>query len=603
MCADFTASYVGGPQGSPIQPQQAVVDDSLAVGLSSFANILNSGSSALMDYTKQAQANAKEQAALQLQATQDQAVANFSQEQLKLADAVEMGDLSSSEARMRMRANLTRYIADNPAIAVDLGKAHTSVVKTSGLGQSVYEGTEAEKQQSALEAKAVEAGWVRPDMPAEQKAEAAYAYVQFQRNLEMMEAESKQIALQSAKVGLTTAGIQQESARLTLQEKQATQRSRAALGGLANNYQVKLGNDLEAIRQAKERGEIDALQANMMIDNAMLAVTQLSSQIGAEAGSEYISNMTAPMRAMADNYKRYTSGEIQLNDLNARNETQIALQVNNALGDPKMARLAALNKVLSNAGPVAVGEISTAAQGFLEGNIGLDTKPADVLPDYKEGKDGLKTYTNILSDAMRKLNQGTALDPEQTTEQVNANITNILRGIEVYGPTVSSPTEYNGVMDFLSSPEFGKYITKQGGLPDSAAAFKAAQTLEFEYSNVVLPLIKQEYERTKAGGEATMSYYGRTEVPGMKNQKATPALIKPQFLGSGVTFVADPSAKDSFTRNRVKELNNKVSPVLNRLIRTTAHLEGTTNYQSVFKERFANIFEEAEAQANEEGNN
>lgn len=586
--ADFTTSYVGGPQSSAITPQEPVTDNSNLVGLELLGNIASGVGNFASDFADRKREENKQAALAAIQANNDQAISSFAQGQLRLAEATETGDISSTEARSRMRANLTRAIADNPALAVDLGKAHTALVKTTGLGQAVYEGTEQEKQQSNLETKAIEAGWVRPDQSDGEKAAAADAYVQFQRSIEMMEYESKKVGLQSAKIGLTTAGIQQQSAKLTLAEKQRKQVSQVAVGQASSAYQVRLSNELEAIRKQKEAGTIDATQAVMMADQAYLAVDTITRQIGSQAGSEYISNMVAPMKMQLDNYKTYLSGDIALKDLNSLNDTTVAMQTHNMLGSPTAARLVATSKLFPNSDVITMSQANDEVLKFVQGGQDTKTKPADVLPDYEEGKQGLKTYLGMMSSTMGKINSKSAVDQDQAIEEVNNNLVNILKGIDVYGPTVSNPADYNGVIDFLSSPETGKFITKQGGFTDESAAYKAGQALEFEYNNIVLPLIKQEYQKSNI----TISSAG--------DVSPTAGLITPQFIGSGISFMVPPGAKDSFTRSKAKELNEKVAPILNRIIRTSAHLSNTMDYKSVYEARFADLFSE-EVKADDAG--
>lgn len=594
MCADFTQSYVGGEQASPIRPLQPVTDNSSLIGLGLLEGLAGGVGNVVEKIGKQKE---KERLAL-LQQQQDQAVSTFVRGQLSLADAVDTGGMSSLEARTRMRANLSRAIADNPALAVDLGKAHTATIKSTGLGQAVYEGTEAEKQQVNIETEAVEAGWVRPNQSPQDKEKAAYAYQDFKRSMELMgfeqkklQLESSRVGLQRERIGLTTAGIQQQNARLALAEKQNKLNAQNALGKASNAYIVKLQGDLEAIRQAKEDGSIDATQAAMATDQAFLVVDQLTRQVGAQAGSDYVNNLTAPMRQMVENYKGYMTGQIKLDDLKTRTDTNVAMQTLNLSNNPQSAKLIAASKLFPNSDVISLTQSNDVVMNFIGGGQDVNTKPADVLPDYQEGKDGLNTYLNMMQQTMGKVNAGTAVDPEGTKQDVDNNLTNILRSIDVYGASTSNASDYNGVMDFLSKTEVGRYITTQGGLPDTVAANKAAQAIEYQYANVVLPLIKQEYEKSKTGGQASMSYYGRTEVPGVKGQQATKDLITPQFIGSGVVFNVKPGDTSTFTRAKAKELNDKVAPVLNRLIRVSAHLSGTTDYKSVYEQNYSQLFE------------
>lgn len=592
--ADFTVSYVGGPQGSPITPEspvQGVTNEAV------FETIAGIGG----NFAENLIAHRKERAKLAIQARGDQALSSFAQQQLALTDAVEMGDLSSAEARMRMRANLTRAIADNPGLTFDFGKVQNSIIETSGLGKSITEGTEEEQQQTRIENAAIDAGWVRPDQAGEDKAIAAAAYQDFQRSIELMGFEQKKVALQAAKTDLVTSGIQQQTARLALAQKQQKINSQAAVGQASNAYMVKLGNDLEAIRQAKERNEIDATQAAIMADNAYLAVDQVSRQVGAQAGAEYVNNVVSPMKMMLENYKGYMTGNINLTDLETRNQTNVAMQTNLLVANPEAARLVATSKLFPNSDVVTLTETNDLVMNFIKGGQDLKTKPADVLPDYQEGKQALNTYLGMMTQTMGKINNKTAVDADVTKQDVNNNLTNILRGIDVYGPTVSSAADYNGVMDFLSKPEVGRFITEQGGLPDEGAAFKAGQAIEFQYANEVLPLIREEWQRAKTGGSASIQYVGRTEVPRIVGQQPVGELIVPQFMGGGISFNVKPGVTDSFTRSKAKELNEKVAPVLNRLVRVSAHLQGNRDYKAVYENLYSNLFVEEGVDEGQDG--
>jgi hypothetical protein len=193
------------------------------------------------------------------------------------------------------------------------------------------------------------------------------------------------------------------------------------------------------------------------------------------------------------------------------------------------------------------------------------------------------------------VNAGTAIDQETAINEVNSNIVNVLRGIEVYGPSATSLGDYAPVLDFLSDAAVGKFIVKQGGFTDAASANKAGQVLEQNYASQVLPLVKEEFEKTMAGGAVNIRSYGRTEVPTVEGQKPTSELVKVKFSGSGISFVAaDPADNNSLTRNRIKELNAKVQPVMNKLIRASAHLSGTTDYKAIYDANYASIFEKEE---------
>jgi hypothetical protein len=67
------------------------------------------------------------------------------------------------------------------------------------------------------------------------------------------------------------------------------------------------------------------------------------------------------------------------------------------------------------------------------------------------------------------------------------------------------------------------------------------------------------------------------------------ANIKPVFTGAGITFMAV-DGSDNATKSKAKDLNAKVAPVMNRLIRMGAHLDGNQNYREVYNNQYAAVF-------------
>lgn len=588
--ADFTTDIGSRPE-SAIRPLAPVMDRTAGLDAKQ-AQTLATGAAGIFDVLGVVNdKNAKEAA----QAASDRAIADFGQSQLSLAEAAETGAMSTKEVRSRMRANLQSAIADNPALAIDLGKTHTALIKSTGLGQVAYEGTSEEKLQADLENTVVKNGWVAADAPQHEKDAAVTAYSRFQKSVDMMTFEQKQLSLESSRIGLSTAQTQRQTAQLQLQEQGQKRQSQLAVGQLANNYMVKLNNTLEDIRRKKDAGQINALDAVMLADRAFIEVDQVTRQVGAQAGGDYVSNVTAPMKQMVSDYKGYMDGKIVLQDLNTRRDTTIAIQGNLALGDPELARVAGVSTIIKNGDALLQANAQAAVARYFEVNADETTKPADIMPDYAQGKDEVGTYLGLVKNTISKVNAGTAIEQDTAIKEINSNLVNVLRGIDVYGPSATSLGDYAPVLDFLADASVGKYIVKQGGFSDAATANKAGQVLEQNYANQVLPLVREEFEKTMAGGSVSIKSYGRTEVPTVEGQKPTSELVKVRFSGSGISFVpADPADNNALTRNRIKELNAKVQPVVNKLIRVSAHLSGTTDYKAIYDANYASIFEKEE---------
>lgn len=581
--ADFTTSYIGGPPGSPVSPQQPVVDQSGLVGLNILGGLVEGLSSAAVNIGQQRQEVQKAEQAQAAAMAEGEVMTAFSREQLKLVDAVESGQMSSSEARMRMRANLQQFGANNPTLQIDLAKAHTSVIKSTGLGDVVYEGTEQEKNQRTLEASAQAEGWIKPDDGPSQRAAGADAYSRWLEAQRILKDEKQRLELQQARVSLSTAGINQRSAALNLQRQQAAVQSQRGIGMASQALTEKVAGDMEQIRRAQEAGIMTREQAAMAINQKYLEVSQFVSTNFADAGADYLNGQLTGVKMLHDNYSKYVSGAVKAEALKNDNDIAMGIAAQTALGVPSIARLAGFSKVLPNSSAILSNQIGAEAAKYLTVNSNVETKPSDPFPDYEEDKVGRDQYFGMMRDAIGKVNTGnTQGDPKEVADDVMNNFTNIMRGIEVYSPTAQTK-DYAPVVDFISDPNVGKFVTAQGGWADVNAANRAANTVKFVYDNELVPMIKKEWENFKvAGGVGTGKFDPMGVEINRPEQKAS-ELIQPVFRGSGVAFDVKPGVTDAVTRRYAKKLNEDVAGLLNKMIRSQAHLEGHTDYKSVYE--------------------
>lgn len=596
--ADFSTN-VGGPAGPAPQPLQPVQDKSGIVALNAISDIggklLSVGAAAIQKNQQQA-----EQAAL------NTLVGGFAQKQLSIASAVETGEFSSQEGRMRMRANFTEAIANNPGLVDVLAKTQKEIVSTAGLGSVVVEGTEQEQLTRELTKTAVNAGWVKANATPEEAAAGVEAYRQFNKHQDDLKAQQAELSLESAQIGLTrskiglqtdriqqvTAGYAQQSARMGLAEKVQQQRSQMAVGGIADAYYYKLSTELDDIRQRKASGQLTEQEAVLEADKAYSMVQQTINQTGRNAGSDYVNNVAAPLKGLYENSKQFLTGEIDQKVLDTQNAVTLGKVKQNLLGDPEVAKITAISQLFGPSTLALQGEITNNVVRVLGKNSdpSPDTKPHDVLPDTPEAKRENKVALSVVQANMRDIDSVQPGVKAQTVEQLNAQVTNVLRSIDVHSVTVSNPAEYNDVTDFLASPEFGKFTTKGGGVYE-AAAQNASTILQSQYIDKVAPLIQQQYQSALIPVRNSSVYAPGPGPTSDAPTSATPATsaIKPFFSGGGVVFRADPSASTA-TKNKVNELNKSVSPIVNKLIRMQAHLAGNTNYKASYDASFQTLF-------------
>ncbi|MNF24056.1 hypothetical protein D3C84_46440 [compost metagenome] len=546
------------------------------------------------------------------QAQEEQAALNtlvggFAQKQLNIASAVETGELSSQEGRMRMRANYTEAISNNPSLVDVLAKTQKEIVTTAGLGSVVVEGTEQEQMQRELTKTAVNAGWVKANATPDEAAQGVEAYRRFKRHEEEINALQNQlsydtaqinnsrakIGLQTDKIQQVTAGYAQQSARIGLAEKVQQQQSQVAVGGMADAYYWKLNSELEDIKQRKKSNQLTEQEAIQLADQAYSRVQQTVNMAGRNAGSDYVSNVVAPMKGLYDNSKQFLTGKIDEEVLNTKNAVTIGLAKQNLLGDPEVAKITAVSQLFGPSTLALQGEITNSVVRILGKNSDPrpETKPHDVLPDTPDGKRDNKVALAVVKANMGGLNAVEPDKKEATTQDINAQVTNILRSIDVHSVSVNNPSEYNDVTDFLASPEFGKFTTQGGGIYEAAAA-NANTILQSQYVDKVSPLIQQQYQQALIPQRSSNVYQAATgpvNDTGTTSAVSATAAIKPFFSGGGVVFRADPSASTS-VKNKVNELNKTVSPIVNKLIRMDAHLGGDTNYKASYDRNFQTIF-------------
>lgn len=595
--ADFSTN-VGSSSGSAPQPLQPVQDRSSLIALNAASDIggklLSVGAAAIQKNQAQEQ-----------QTALNTLVSGFAQKQLNIASSVETGDISSQEGRMRMRANYTDAIANNPGLVDVLAKTQKEIVSTAGLGSVVVEGTEQEQMQRELTKTAVNAGWVKANASSEEAAQGVAAYTQFKRHQEEINALQNQLSLDTAQIGLArakiglqtdkiqqvTAGYAQQSARMGLDERINQKRSQAASGGIADAYYWKLNAELEDIKARKAANQITPQEAVQLADQAFSTVQQTVNMAGKDAGGAYVNDLIAPMKGLYENSKQFLTGEIDQKVLETQNAVTLAKSKQNLYGDPDIVKLTSLTQMLGPSTLALQGEITDTVIKVLGKNAdpSPDTKPHDVLPDRPEDKRTNATYLSTVKATMSGLDAVPADKQAATVEELNANVTNILKSIDVHSLSVNNPSEYNQVTDFLASPEYGRFAVKGGGIHEAAAA-NANTILQSQYVDKVSPLIRQEYELAqvdKVSLAQSLSAGRNGRVP-IETQSAA-AVIKPYFSGGGVVFRADPGAS-TVVRNKVNELNKTVAPIVNKLVRMDAHLNGDTNYKSSYDRNFQAIF-------------
>lgn len=557
--AKFTSEGIGEAQGSPFSPIKPAVDQSSA-------GVMDALGKAVEYAGKHLNKKAKVEAM--------GVIDRFTEDQVLLADAVEQGTMTSSEARTRARKNFLRYSADNPGISDDLVTRHKQLLSEAGLAKVLSTGTEAEQQRIKMENKAMEDKFIRPGDNAEARAEGVANWTAYN-------AAAKK--LQAAQANVTYS-----SSSLALQENRKRVESQEALFNLSAAYTPKLNRDFADITNRVNSGEITREEAVAEVNVKWGEVTNISAQVGGRAGGTFLKNLTEPMEIAKDNTLAYLSGDMELKALQSDNEIAEAQAMQFWMSDPAMAKLAAGQKLLRNSDmltmfantqPVVLEHINRLTEA---------EEPEDVpnlLEGYSAGKTSVPTTLKILSSSMRDVLSGKA--PSGMEEQLDAAFEATLTSVDIYKDSVRNPKQFQNVVDHFASDVYGSYAVKKGGIASSQAV-KAKEALQAQYETEVIPVLKKEYEeKTKRRG--------RSQGGGKFTRTMATEIIKPAFNGSGMSFTVQPGIPKEdvdWARSVAKDLNSRVAPAVNKLVRMTAHLDANKNYRKVYEANYSTIFGE-----------
>lgn len=559
--ADVSQQRLGAPQGSVVTAKQGVQEaPSNTVGL--LGALVKGGSAFLTNSQNKQDLAAKEEKAAKVEAN----TSAFARKQISIAQAVARGDIDSATGRARMRANFSQELAAGGTPYAELSKVQKDIIGTAGLGKIVAEGTEAEQLANAQNKEAKLNGW-----------DNTQDYLQFkQAQDKLAQAQSQQTF---------------ESGAIDLAKKKETRTQQVALGEMNSAYTRKFRTDIDKIVADVTSGAMSPEDGVYLMDQQWNTVNSLIASMGDQAGAAYLTNMTAPMKSIYELSRKRASGEISEEIFKRQNTLNIEKAKLNITGNPKHAQTIAVSQMLNNSDLLIQKQINDIVLDMTGKNSGTNgSKPAD-LTDPETSADAAD-YFRINLDSVKAINNGTALDVDASRQEVLTNLANVIKGVSSYAASVENPSDYNQVVTYLADPATGKLIQAEGGIPsDSLEDAKAI--FETEYKQDAIQAVLREFESGK------LSTSGSQFLGTQGQSGAVSANILPVFSGTGVVFV-NTATKGSITdtrqslnsaaRLRTKELNKKVAPVINRLIRLDAHLSGGTDYAKVYRDNYESLF-------------
>lgn len=591
--AEFTYD-IGGPTGSPVQPKGGVIDNSTAQTISNVGSALGSlfgGLTQAAGNTAKAEAGAQKASIMSGYAQQ---VSNFN-------TAVEQGKMSWAEAKSRQRALYNKTIASYPGITEDITKFQGDLNSTAGIGDVLAKGTAVDQQIQEDTKKATASGFISPSMTIESQQAGLERYRDMQHNLTMMDYQKSQLQLQSAKLeivskseSIAASRANRQNAQLELQMKRNKVNLQSSLADVANTYYGKTRQDMANIQEAIDTGKMtpeEGLRATNEVRNNFNAQLQ---PIRGAADPTYVDNLTKPIIDMMSAQEQFLSGKITKEVLQNRIDVNTSIASLTIMKDPRLAQAAAVSKIFPNLSAAILSDVGDEVTKILRDNSKSAGVPANVMSESQDVKVETKTYLKGIGDISTRIleKDPTIVNPKETMTELTLNVNNVLKGINAFSSSIDNPAQMNNVTSFLASKDFINF-QKAGGQVNQSSAASVKGIVSASYNNAVIPAIQKEWEMnktvigypTQVNSKLAAATAGRVNMP-VANTKETITAVDYVWTGSSLTFrPAKGMEQNRGAVEKAKVLNSKVAPLVNKLVRMNAHLDGSEDYTKYFNEQ------------------
>jgi len=503
------------------------------------------------------------------------AIDGFISEQTLLGDAVAQGRLTSKQAKSKARNNFLRAQADNPGLGQKLIDVHGKIMSQTGLGAIIKEGTEDEQLETARVKEATLAGFAKPSDDVETQAEGVERYFSLKRADAERDSAMKKLALVDKS---------DSHARMV-----ATEEAKSATLKLSGTLAPQIAKEIDDVGLLVSNGTLSQEEGLDEINALRINYLQNFSLTSARAGGDFANNLKAPISLIFDNASEKLEGKKTLELIERQNKNYLALATNDLLKDETIRNVVALSNQMGN---------SISGQAFTNKIIHeqmkkfTDPKPKSNSPVTGETSE-VEPTLELLKNNLAVANSKQMSADEQ--QDLHHTMRKVLKSVNIYRSAVEDPAEYNSIITFAASSDYGDYSVANGGV-DTELSSQAKDIIDIQYTQEVLPLLKTEYEKVvttilRAATPGPIQGFPITvqEVPGQSMTE----VVEPAFNGSGVTFRLSgdmPRGAGDSVRKSINNLNERVAPLINNLIRSSAHFDGNKNYKAQYDAYFTRIF-------------
>lgn len=587
----FETQDVGAPQFNA-SPQQAVAPVSNAGTVAA----VGQGLTQLLSTGLSMYANNQKQEAVK---QKNEATAGFASYITNLNSAVSQGSLSQSDAQRLQRAKFNQLVANNPAMAEELIQLNSGLAKSAGLGDTLAQGTAVEQQYQTDLKKATASGWIHAGMTAEQQQQQVDGMRQQEHAAQQMDFYGKQLSIQNQQLGL-------QEKRANIANANA-QRANAVMEAKMKTNQLQVRNGLNSAVQSeydRQRAQITSIQQNAVMtpEQKVNAITELQQQFQSQlmqyrgiAGSDYVDGLTKPFGDLYKASSDLASGKISADVYQHQIDSAQAKALLPFAADPKYATPLALAKTLGPAGATVINRLTPQLMDkYDEIMKGYNYNPTS---NSEADKADTKTHTDILKSTIDALSSKSPIvdDVKGTQSELHQHVNAILSGTVDFASSQKTPNQLNNVMDFLASPQFLKY-KQMGGTVDESVSANIENVIGTNYTDKLSPVIQQAWKDAQVTTGFTVDTAKKSQYNvGFANveqqQSAADGALEYTFRNGSLTF----RPKKGYEGNpaviaKASDLNQKVSPLVNKTVRAAAHLEGNEDFDKQFKRYESDFF-------------
>lgn len=508
-------------------------------------------------------------------------VANLIREQLKISEAVNQNIYGADRGNILHRVNLMKAIDANPQLARELLTVQREIRGTGGGGAIIDKRTIEEQRTLQKKESLINAGLLGVDH-TENEFKAAELNARLAVAADTQHRETMQtINLALAVENLSDAQIKKHQAEKTAANVKYMQDSVPAA-------RDKMKNTFERIVNGNGKGSDKVFAINESF-NAWYA--QEAAKIGDLSATEYTAYVK-PMEMARDLYISWANGELEKEALDNKLSNLVTNMEVTMASDPKVANVAAGVKLFGDnfLTTAYVNDPQVLKQAMkIWQTVGDDSDDAPLPNIYGEKRVDYEAWQRSVEVALKGLD-----GDEQSKSEAEAMSTTMFESLAQNIRSIKlDPAKGKNPYKVIASQEFYKLVSQN---PELFEPYREEITdgLQRNFYDEVSGMVRREFTDAKVVSQesVTASEFGEEESLDVSGE------ISYTFSSGVIKFTA--MSDDVTVRNKARDLNEKLAPVIQRSIKGIAHLDGHNNYDQVWKEHEANYMGTLEGAGGEE---